>query len=567
MTTPAGTEARRLPSARIRPGISQSSAHPPSPHTPILQRSLSSLTGSPSGSFRSEDDLIVVLDIGHRFMRAGFAGESAPRCTLNFGPEEQRRVGDYRQWQLEYVKHRRKRKRGQGWGEEYELWRMDLRDVDLGLVEDKIERALREAYSKYFLLPDSKARRITLALPPLIPRPLLSTILNSIFTNTQAPSISLLSTPIVAAVAGGLRSALVVDIGWRETTATAIFEYREVHQERSVRATRLLNEEMSKLLNLECAKWKMLNEASPDDTDEEIGFEEAEEVLTRLGWCHSREQAQNLDIANSSSDSLINIPLPKSSLELLLPFSRLADPADIALFARDMSSVAIDDHDRPLDLLIYSTLLSLPIDVRKTCMSRIVITGGGANLPGVKRRLLQELEYLIHSRGWDPVKNYGTAKEDAQQTSNKPILSGPRTQSSQDLDALSPLRNSLSPTEETVPAQKEEPQAPTNPALIEPEADAILEKITTKSTKGNPPELNGVVRGVESLGAWAGASIVTNLRIRGIVEIERDKFLSHGLGGATREKDISVVPQRQSLGPGVRPGAGDRNSWTLGVWA
>ena len=42
---------------------------------------------------------------------------------------------------------------------EHELWRNDLKDFDLGLMEDKLERTVREAYNKY-LLTDAGAARL-----------------------------------------------------------------------------------------------------------------------------------------------------------------------------------------------------------------------------------------------------------------------------------------------------------------------------------------------------------------------------------------------------------------------
>ncbi|KAK1920074.1 hypothetical protein P3342_002370 [Pyrenophora teres f. teres] len=151
-----------------------------SPRTPLL-RTISATFGSPGGSFRTEDEYIVI-EVGSRYVRGGFAGESAPRCTLPFGPDEQRRVGDYRQWDPEHSQKRKQRKTGEDWGHDYELYRMDLTKVDLGLVEDKFERAMREAYSKYFLL-DTKPRRIMLAMPPRMPHALMSTFFDVLFTS------------------------------------------------------------------------------------------------------------------------------------------------------------------------------------------------------------------------------------------------------------------------------------------------------------------------------------------------------------------------------------------------
>lgn len=114
---------------------------PSSPHTP--PRTISSTYGSPS-TIRAEEDVVVVQP-GSRFIRAGFAGEALPKATLQCGPDEQRRVGDFRQWQQPNLITEAQR---QEWAAEREIWRHDLRDVDLGLVQDKLERTLREAFTK-----------------------------------------------------------------------------------------------------------------------------------------------------------------------------------------------------------------------------------------------------------------------------------------------------------------------------------------------------------------------------------------------------------------------------------
>ncbi|KAF2175124.1 actin-like ATPase domain-containing protein [Zopfia rhizophila CBS 207.26] len=546
------------------PRLKDLASTPESPRTPLF-RSTSSAYGSPGGSFRTEDEYIV-LELGSRFVRGGFPGESTPRCTLSFGPDEQRRVGDYRQWDPEYTLARRKRKRGQEWGQEYELYQMDLSQLDMGLVEDKFERAMREAYNKYFLL-DPKPRRILLALPPLMPRQLLSTVLGVLFGNFQAPSITLMASPVLSSVAAGLRSALVVDIGWAETTVTGIYEYREVHQRKSIRAGKLLSKEMAKLLNHELDEWI----DDPNAPKTEISFEEAEEVLSRVGWCKSRPKSnrrtlyfpartspvlEEFEDAVESPEPVITIPFPRNvpPTELTIPFASLAKPAETALFAPNTALNEFDDDELPLHHLIYRTLLSLPMDVRGLCMSRIVITGGVSSLPGLKTRILSELDALVQQRGWDPVRSYGSASERHERILRERKENLERRRE----EGTDKVGESLNP------------ETPLSAALQEQEEDAIEHKLAHLALKNGPPPVcttGGTIRGVETLGAWAGASLVAQLRIRGIVEVERDKFLQHGLAGANREKDVSVVPQRQSIGPGVGRGAGERGSWTLGVWA
>ncbi|KAK8157863.1 hypothetical protein IWX90DRAFT_421876 [Phyllosticta citrichinensis] len=642
-----------LPVARTRPSSGQLDPIRKASGERTSSRAFSGIYGSSTANFRSDEEHLV-LEFGARYLRAGFAGESKPRCTKSFGPEEQRRVGDFRRWMPGYEFIRKKRKRGQDWGQDYELWTMDLRSADMGLVEDKIERAVREIVAQYLLL-DHRPRRATVVIPPLLPRPLLSALLSSVFTTLQAASITVLSGPVLSVVSAGLRSGLVIDLGWEETSITAVYEYREIHHRTSIRAGKVLTEEVAKLLDDECCKARKEPPVEPD----QVSFEEAEEVLTRVGWCFSRDEAQNHHAGvEEDSKSNMTIPFPAASppITISVPFQRFAEPAESALFASGMDQHEIDDHDQPIPLLAYNALLSLPIDARKLCMSRIIITGGVAKLPGIKRRILAEIEHIIDERGWDPVKNYGhaTSRRDLrmphrQQQSRKrastmmadvvPPLPSEQQQQHQDLGSPRPTTGSSSATD-TIPETPEREEAsplyeqarmqtPTPsqstattggmaatphtppPASLQPqESDPISSKLASLSLKHNAalhPSPTGVVRGVGSLGAWAGASLVSSLRVRGIVEIEKDRFMQHGLATATREPGSVEVAGQLAPGAAAGPGGaaaaacgsgnppgssgggqpgernskrlsslgssggaggkGDRGSWTLGVWA
>lgn len=142
MSTLSGPAHRSV--ANIRSPTTANAGTPTSPHTPL--RTISSAFGSPS-SLRAEEDC-VILEFGSRYLRAGFAGDAVPKAIIDFGPEEQRRAGDYRRWEVDYAKSQKGKRQEKSWGESYELWRPDLRGLDLGLVGDKIDRAIREAFTK-----------------------------------------------------------------------------------------------------------------------------------------------------------------------------------------------------------------------------------------------------------------------------------------------------------------------------------------------------------------------------------------------------------------------------------
>ena len=448
------------------------------------------------------------------------------------------------------------------WGEEYELWRMDMRGFDLGIVEDKIERAVREAYTKHLLL-DPKSRRLVVVVPSVMPHPLLNTLLGTLFGNFSMSSMTLLSTPLLSTVAAGCRSGLVVDIGWREATVTGIYEYREISHLRTTRAMRMVTLEMAKLLQLNDKRRELQAQHGQKVNKEAatlyVNLEQAEEVTIRMAWCKptssridtsnhesSIQEPSRITIAEDPpsdppSDPPISLPSPSSPRQSIqIPFSHLAQPVESALLTNSPNP---DDHEQPLHNLIHKSLLSLPPDVRAICMSRIIFTGGGANIPGLKQRLLDELTHLVRERGWDPV--HGKAA-DTRREKLKEISSNCRTPTN-----TSP---GTTPTADSA-------RMPAHLASQDP--DEIGDKLRQDQQQEAKPVVSGVIRGVETLGAWAGVSLLANLRIKGVVDIDRDSFLQHGLAGARREAEVNVATQRNL----PRARTGERGGWTLGTWA
>ncbi|GKZ45045.1 hypothetical protein AbraIFM66951_007405 [Aspergillus brasiliensis] len=547
------------------------SGRPDSPHTPQhhLRSNNSSFasTSSASTSFRGEEDAII-FEFGSRWLRAGFEGESTPMCVVGCGPEESRRVGDYRGWlrsNNETDTSRLRPVKADDWTGAYELWKMDVRDMDMALIDDKIERMFRETYNKY-LLTDAGTSRLVLVLPSIMPHPLLSSLLSTLFSRWRFPSITLLTSAPMAVVAAGLRSSLVVDIGWAETVVSGIYEYREMAVKRSTRAMKSLLQETGRFLT------RLSDDSGAAQSADEISvpYELCEEIASRFLWCKPKTasqgsaatpqqqpaEAQKDDAGaadqhtTSHSDATVSLPSPSGSgsIYIDLPFSKLAEPVEKVLFAEGLADCELDDEEKPLSLLVYHALLSLPPDVRGTCMSRIIFIGGGSNIPGVRQRILQDVAFLVEKYGWSPVR--GKVIE----------------QQRQKLESLR-LSQSTMPTVTNQEGANEAPDSvaerPNPAAQAEEEIDPIEQKIRRNNKdKDTHPPVQGILREVESLGPWAGASLLTSLKIRGLVEIEREKYLQHGLAGASRDLEHGHAPDRRS---GLRTG-GDRSSWTLAGW-
>ena len=378
-------------------------------------------------------------------------------------------------------------------------------------------------------------------LPPALPHALIAVLLTILFNNFQCPNITLLSGPVLSTVAAGLRSSLTVDVGWAETVVTAVYEYREVHCRRSVRAGKLLLQEMASSLAEGFRKTQDERRAQESQTFEkvsaiDISVEETEETLTRFAWCRAFEIAENhQDPANISIQGSSNSEVRSSEVvdatarvrlqstlpptELHIPFISFADVTEAAFFAHNrVDGYLLDDEELPLGLLAYHALLSLPVDVRAICMSRIVVVGGCSHIPGIKRRIVDEVARLVEQQGWEK----GSRKE-----------SGPPTNALKGSTATVVLPNQP----EDVNPMNQSSAVDVNglsPALAEPGLDPISINLDRSKAKKSKAVAQGAVRGIESLGSWAGASLVAGLRVKGVVEIEKDRFLQHGLLGASR---------------------------------
>lgn len=347
---------------------------------------------------------------------------------------------------------------------------------------------------------------MVLALPALMPLPLLATVLDTLFASFQPPSIAMYPIPVLETVAAGVRAALVVDIGWAETVISSVYELREVKSWRSVRACKMMVQEMASLLG------------------PMVSFEECQQQLTRMAWCRPRRQ-----------EDLVLIPTQTSTRQI--PFDDLAKPCEETLLASGEPAAAFDDQELPIHHLIYRALQQLPISVRSSCMSRIIFTGGGANIPGVKTRLLEEVRAMLSAHGWDPVRG----------------------------DAVQALKNKNHPQSDTSTAH-----SPSAAALATHPPDPIEAKLRAESTaKTRSAPEHGELSAIETLGAWSGASLLAQLKVASVSVVEREQWLAHGLGGASRSADVGLAPgTRLSMGPAVlKATERERTSWNLGVWA
>lgn len=376
-----------------------------------------------------------------------------------------------------------------------------------------------------------------------------------------------MSTAVSAGVAAGVRSALIVNLGWTETVITSVYEYREVKSVRSVRGGRMLLDELYKALR------KLTHpEAEEGDAERLISFGDCEDIMCRLMWCRPssfkslQRQSAQLETVEEQDESEVDtlhasqskgsakIPLRTAGQQRMveIPFDTLANICEDTYFDTAASPSSFDDHELPAHLLLYQHLLQLPVDVRAVCMSRIIFTGGCSNILGIKERIMDEMSSIVDRRGWEPVSGKGVEQ----------LKSNARLQGKGRIPKITEPQDAAGGDNGDDVAQQD-----LSGSNKEPQQDPIDAKLARQ--RKARPQVKGQLRAIHSLGPWTGGSLLCQLKIPALATIDRELWLQHGASGATRASDVDVkAQQRQSMGAGglIRGSGGHHTNWTLGAW-
>ncbi len=410
-----------------------------------------------------------------------------------------------------------------------------------------------------YLITSSAPRRLLLILPPSFPLPLLSATLETLFSSFSPPSILITSAPVLSTISAGLRSAFVIDIGWAETTATAVYEFREVSSTRTVRASKRLCIETLKTL---AGYIRKKSDQGDTPTHKLVSFEECEEVMMRTAWCKPTPGPSNSPLSSEygefaemeklglwdrrKTDSVM-LRSTQPPMKLDIPFSDWAEPLEFAFFAKGIEEQELDDEELPLHLLVYRCLLRLPVDVRSTVMSRIAFTGGASAIPGLKTRVMAEVQRLLDEGGWDPVQGQAYMKLKSRKRNRTEVTATPPSPTESEKGGYH---------DTTATPAREQPQVP----------DPIESHIKREKNKMSQPSLHGGLRAVESMGAWAGGSLVGQLKLPTVSVVEKEQWYHHGIQGAGKHRDVVTAKNRQSIPVGGRKQE-EQSGWTLGPWA
>ncbi|OBZ62673.1 Actin-related protein 10 [Grifola frondosa] len=146
----------------------------------------------------------IILDPGSRIWKVGFSGEGKPRDVFYAGEN------GTPLWTLNRA-----------------LKPADREEEDK-ILDAKLQTCLRSVFHNS-LLTDPKSRKVILVEHPLLPLHIKDTIARILFNNLQVPSISFASSHLLSLLAAGRITGLVLDCGHLESAVLPIFSARPLN--------------------------------------------------------------------------------------------------------------------------------------------------------------------------------------------------------------------------------------------------------------------------------------------------------------------------------------------------
>lgn len=201
-------------------------------------------------------------------------------------------------------------------------------------------------------------------------------------------SVTFVLAPVCATIAAGTSSALVVDIGWHETTITPVRVYFWLHI-----AFYLIREKIydyKPIIGGICSTTRaaselhsLVSDALFDSTGVRPSFSEIEDFIARAVYL-PRNPSPPSSIISAFAVSL------NGSLYYVPSRPTRSTPVRDCFF--QSSTTGDDIEHQTLHSLIISSLQKLNNDARALLQHRIIFAGACSSIPGLKLSLMEEVQ-------------------------------------------------------------------------------------------------------------------------------------------------------------------------------
>uniref|UniRef100_A0A0K8TTD1 Putative actin 3 isoform n=1 Tax=Tabanus bromius TaxID=304241 RepID=A0A0K8TTD1_TABBR len=243
---------------------------------------------------------------------------------------------------------------------------------------DNLVEFLKKIFFKY-LLVSPRDRKIVIVESVFCPTLIRETLARVLFRHFEVASIFFVPTHLVVLSTLAIETALVVDLGYQETTVVPVYSGIQIlyaFQAQDFGGLAIHNSIKEKMLE-SGVKEEDLSETVIEDIKVRTCFVTTRERALQYRSGNPPQPCRSVDYPNGGKGT-ITIPgeLRETALEVLFP----------------------EDNDNSgLAYLILDSILKCPLDMRRTLAENIFLIGGTAMIPGITARLKAELTALLES--------------------------------------------------------------------------------------------------------------------------------------------------------------------------
>ncbi|RKO91905.1 actin family [Blyttiomyces helicus] len=396
-SSPAAQRAARALDLSTAAFPSSSSSIGPSLSSASLSFSSSTSSLRRQGSlYVSSDSDRVVLDIGSRYVRCGFSGESKPRHVLPCGvpvpystaPEGCRSgIKDVKNADGERISLRLNNHRLSVSSQHCPTHQLELDHSSLEHIKNMLTDQLRAVFHNY-LLTDSKARKVIVCEGPLMPRTLKRIIVSILFDTLQVPAISFAPMHLLALLTVGKTTGLVIDCGNLETSVLPIYDGRPLFPNIQTipLAGDAITTRLKYLVRHHAHILRGSSRALIPVTDAFVSARPPE------FWETLKAQVcvvGAFEVQPSAADGTFQSVLPEARYPVDAT-DRLVLPGWVRERAAEVLFEGDEDR-RSIATVVWDAILKCPADIRTDLAANILLVGGTAMMPGLTSRLKEEL--------------------------------------------------------------------------------------------------------------------------------------------------------------------------------
>lgn len=318
----------------------------------------------------NEKHTTVIFDFGSAYTKVGFAGETGPRAILPSlveCPDTNAEVSVFG-------------------------------DKDPDVLRRRLALFVHKLYVRS-LLVNPKERRVVVVENLLSATLLKDTIATVLFKHFEVVSVAFVPSHLVSLMTLGISTGLVLDIGYSEASVIPVFEGVPVlnaWQALSL-GSQAIQQSLSELLQ------ERGSCIGPSGKEERLQAEDQallvpqtlEDIVVRCCFVSTPERSERLQ-RNKQDRSNEPPPPPPEVLYPLTGARTLKIPGTV----RELAGEVLFEKDADnlcLPTMMMDAIVQCPIDLRHPLAGNLVIIGGTTRLPGLRKRLLQELRALASS--------------------------------------------------------------------------------------------------------------------------------------------------------------------------